>query len=42
MSDSITYLLHFSRPYHHARHYLGSSANLGARIAAHARGRGRG
>lgn len=29
------YLLHFDRPYHHAQHYLGYSADLGTRIALH-------
>ncbi len=34
------YLLHFSRPYKHARHYLGSTQNLRQRLAEHATGRG--
>jgi hypothetical protein len=34
------YLLHFDRPYKHARHYRGSSGNLPARLRAHARGQG--
>jgi predicted GIY-YIG superfamily endonuclease len=34
------YLLHFHRPYHHARHYLGSSQQLAQRLAAHAQGQG--
>jgi predicted GIY-YIG superfamily endonuclease len=34
------YLLHFSRPLHHARHYLGSTSNLDARLAEHRAGRG--
>lgn len=29
------YLLHFDRPYHHARHYLGYTSNLDQRIALH-------
>ena len=29
------YLLHFDRPYHHARHYLGFTDDLGTRIALH-------
>jgi hypothetical protein len=29
------YLLHFDRPYKHARHYAGWAANLDARLAAH-------
>ena len=35
-----TYLLHFERPYRHARHYVGWTQNLAARLEAHARGRG--
>jgi predicted GIY-YIG superfamily endonuclease len=34
------YLLHFERPYRHARHYLGWSADLEARLADHRAGRG--
>jgi hypothetical protein len=34
------YLLHFSRPYWHARHYVGFSTRLEARIREHLRGRG--
>jgi hypothetical protein len=34
------YLLHFSQPYRHARHYLGSAADLEARIARHRAGAG--
>jgi predicted GIY-YIG superfamily endonuclease len=34
------YLLHFSRPLHHARHYLGSTRDLDARLAEHLAGRG--
>jgi hypothetical protein len=43
----ITYLLHFFDPatgkparYHHAGHYVGWTTDLGARLAAHARGTG--
>lgn len=35
-----TYLLHFREPYKHARHYLGSSRDLDARLAEHRAGRG--
>jgi len=35
-----TYLLHFDRPYGHARHYVGWTQDLAARLQAHARGRG--
>jgi predicted GIY-YIG superfamily endonuclease len=34
------YLLHFSHPYHHAQHYLGSTNNLDARLAEHRTGQG--
>ncbi len=34
------YLLHFQRPHRHARHYLGWSRDLDARIAAHRKGQG--
>jgi predicted GIY-YIG superfamily endonuclease len=35
-----TYLLHFDRPYRHARHYIGWTQDLAARLDAHLRGRG--
>ena len=35
------YLLHFDRPYQHARHYIGfTRAGLRNRLAAHERGEG--
>lgn len=34
------YLLHFSRPYKHAKHYLGWTSNLEERLSEHAKGRG--
>lgn len=34
------YLLHFSEPYKHARHYLGWSPNIADRLAAHQAGKG--
>jgi predicted GIY-YIG superfamily endonuclease len=34
------YLLHFSQPYQHARHYTGWALNLADRLAAHEQGRG--
>lgn len=34
------YLLHFERPYAHARHYLGWASDLDARLRAHASGNG--
>jgi predicted GIY-YIG superfamily endonuclease len=36
----LMYLLHFQRSYHHARHYLGYTENLEARLEAHRAGRG--
>ncbi len=36
----VCYLLHFDAPYRHARHYLGSTSDLEARLAEHAAGRG--
>ena len=34
------YLLHFDRPYAHAKHYTGWTTNLDNRLAAHEAGRG--
>jgi predicted GIY-YIG superfamily endonuclease len=34
------YLLHFERPYRHARHYVGYTENLEQRLAAHRSGNG--
>lgn len=34
------YLLHFSQPYHHARHYLGSTCDLDHRLHLHKSGQG--
>ena len=36
----IIYLLHFDRPYLHARHYCGFTTDLAARLAEHTAGRG--
>jgi predicted GIY-YIG superfamily endonuclease len=36
----VIYLLHFSTPYHHAKHYVGFTTDLDARIDAHQRGAG--
>jgi predicted GIY-YIG superfamily endonuclease len=36
----VVYLLHFDRPYRHARHYTGWTTNLPGRLAEHTRGRG--
>jgi hypothetical protein len=35
-----TYLLHFSRPYRHAQHYVGWTQDLTARLNAHVQGEG--
>ena len=37
---SIVYLLHFAQPLQHARHYLGSTADLDARLEQHRAGQG--
>lgn len=34
------YLIHLDKPYHHARHYLGWTTDLPARIENHATGTG--
>ena len=34
------YLLHFSRPYRHARHYVGSTNDIDSRLAKHRSGNG--
>lgn len=34
------YILHFSKPYKHAKHYLGFTDNFDARIADHRKGSG--
>ena len=39
MSGTV-YLLHFERPLHHARHYMGWASNLGQRLQQHSSGRG--
>ena len=36
----VVYMLHFSRPYRHARHYVGWTEDLLDRLDAHATGRG--
>ncbi len=33
MTTRVIYLLHFDRPFGHARHYMGSAAQLEARLA---------
>ncbi len=39
-TTSTVYLIHFDKPYRHARHYLGYTNDLDARLAAHASGNG--
>jgi hypothetical protein len=39
-TGSVVYLIHFATPYQHARHYLGWSQCLQARLAHHLAGRG--
>jgi predicted GIY-YIG superfamily endonuclease len=34
------YLIHFDKPYRHARHYLGSASRLKQRLARHRAGQG--
>jgi predicted GIY-YIG superfamily endonuclease len=34
------YLLHFSQAYKHAKHYVGYTTNLNARLEAHSKGSG--
>ena len=36
----VVYLVHFTQPYRHARHYPGWTAGLGSRLAEHQAGRG--
>ena len=36
----VVYLVHFSEPYRHARHYTGWTAGLESRLAEHHAGRG--
>ena len=38
--NGTVYLLHFERPYKHARHYIGWTKDLDARLAAHRSGQG--
>ena len=40
MKTSVVYLIHFFAPYAHARHYLGSTADLDARLKQHQAGSG--
>ena len=38
--SGVVYLVHFTRPYRHARHYTGWTADLESRLAEHQAGRG--
>lgn len=40
MRTTIVYLLHFSRPYRHCRHYIGSTTDLQMRLDRHESGDG--
>ena len=37
---STVYVLHFSEPYKHAKHYMGGAVDLDARLAEHGAGHG--
>jgi hypothetical protein len=39
-AEGLVYLLHFSEPYQHARHYTGWTHDLDARLQLHRAGRG--
>ncbi|MGX1762168.1 hypothetical protein ACWIGW_44165 [Nocardia brasiliensis] len=39
-AQGTVYLLHFERPFRHARHYTGWTTDLEARLAEHRAGRG--
>lgn len=39
MKTDTLYILHFTKPYHHARHYIGSTSDFNARIASHRAGK---
>jgi predicted GIY-YIG superfamily endonuclease len=38
--EEVVYLLHFSAPYCHAQHYMGTTDDLDARLVLHMTGRG--
>ncbi len=40
MKERGVYLLHFTQPHAHARHYLGWSDDIPARLEAHRKGQG--
>lgn len=39
-NEGTIYLLHFSRPYRHAKHYMGWTRDLDSRLEAHSNGSG--
>jgi predicted GIY-YIG superfamily endonuclease len=39
-SSDNSYLIHFDRPYRHAKHYLGWSSNIANRLQMHQHGQG--
>ena len=39
-ATGVVYLVHFTEPYRHARHYTGWTADLESRLAEHQAGRG--
>lgn len=38
--NELVYVLHFGEPYHHARHYIGTTVDLERRIREHLSGQG--
>jgi predicted GIY-YIG superfamily endonuclease len=38
--NGVVYLVHFAKPYGHARHYTGCTADLDSRLSEHQVGRG--
>jgi predicted GIY-YIG superfamily endonuclease len=40
LTPGTVYLLHFDRPYEHAKHYIGWTDDLEARLGLHAKGQG--
>lgn len=40
MSDGLIYIIHFDRPYVHARHYVGWAKHVGRRMQQHESGKG--
>lgn len=40
VENETVYIIHFDRPFWHARHYIGSTVNLDRRLAQHRNGTG--